>query len=874
MEACESPAQGEDVQGSSSAPHRGKAGSSFAIRSGYSGLINISWPVMATSFRAATAPTHVQDASYFAADASIVLVGIRGAGKSTLAIIASTAMKRSMLDMEQVFQQSAGISSSGYKKRHGAAACHGRQAEILKFVLKHHPTDCVIVCSWVERDVQTLLQAFAATNPVIHVLRESKAIQEHLKIQDSSRMMDLMNASGAIFRSCTNLEFFNVTESTMPSKGSVDVAWTRSPGPYLTLKRAERHFLKFISLVMPGSIPFIESAFPLASLATEERHFTYAVTISMSTMLSTDFDIEDIETGADSIQIVVDHLRTRQSSPSIGEICSPDSATAAEISRVVGMIRRSTVLPVILHVLPPENLSATTQEQRFYLDLVAHGLRIAAEYVTVDMGLPDVEISRLVAAKRRCKVIATAVVRHAESDHWNSPTWKNQHRRAQDFGCDLVRLIRPASTIEDNFAVGHFKGTIALGVESSIPIIAYNSGPRGRHSACFNAILTSVAPDRNIQLPQNFDELPCLTAFEATRALFSSFIFDPMKLYVFGAKVDYSLSPAMHNAALKGCGIPHRYEPFSTGSLNEIEELVRDPFFAGASVGLPFKVSILRLVDSLSPHAKAIGAANTLIPVRQLCPDGTVPDADILLKRANRSGPVKCLFGENTDWIGIRACIRRGLSPANAVRSTSCGMVVGAGGMARAAVYAMLQLGVRNIAIHNRTTENAEKLILHFSGLMTRHELPLLGPVADGQTRFHIIRSLQDPWPEDYKPPTIIISCIPTHGIGDVPAPNFTVPETWIGSPTGGVIIELGYKDLDTPLLRQARREAHRGWVTMDGLDLLPEQGFAQFELFTGRRAPRRLMRRAAIRAYPKQDGQESAMEMQSRLTSIPEQEP
>ncbi|KAM3426005.1 hypothetical protein NHJ13734_009735 [Beauveria thailandica] len=95
----------------------------------------------------------------------------------------------------------------------------------------------------------------------------------------------------------------------------------------------------------------------------------------------------------------------------------------------------------------------------------------------------------------------------------------------------------------------------------------------------------------------------------------------------------------------------------------------------------------------------------------------------------NRAGEVRAFYGENTDWVGIKACIQSGLSPAN-----------------------------------------AEKVVAHFQNLLKR-DTDLL--INGTEVRFHILKTRDDPWPADYRAPTILISCIPTHQIGDEPAPNF-----------------------------------------------------------------------------------------------------
>lgn len=647
----------------------------------------------------------------FDPDASIVLTGIRGAGKSTLAIIASSAMKRKVIDAERVFQEATGLPSPVYKKSYGLADYHSRQTEILQSLFTRFRSNAIIVCSWMERNVQAILRDVSHSNPIIYVVRDTTAIKEYLKVPDDARLKDVLDASGIVFRRYSHFEIFNVSEDLVKKNQteSVDGFMTeldqRSPAPYLTLKRAERHFLKFLSLILPtGTIPFIESAFPLASIPTEDRQFTYAVSVPLSVLLAKHVDIEDIETGADAIEIVVDDLVHPLSPKTAHGHLSPEHA--GEISRVLGDIRRNTVIPILYHVVLPGSALEDEACKSLYLAYLRHGLRLAVEYMTVDLRLEDGHIAHL--AKGRTKLVANLQWTETPAPSWKAPIWTSYYRKAQKLGCDLVRLTRPAGHYPENFEVAQLRARIEDLGEPKLPLITYNTGRKGRNSSCFNQVLTSVLPAGSTATAasQDIEEIyskPSITALQATQGLYSSFVYDPMKLYVIGGYVSYSLSPAMHNAALSACGIPHHYRAHNTESIGSLQELVMDPNFAGASISLPFKVEIISITHSLSRHARAIGAVNTLIPIRSLNEDGTVPEDARLFHCRNRAGPIKALYGENTDWIGIRACIRRGLSPANAVRSNNCGLVIGAGGMARAAVYAMLQLGVKNICVFNRT---------------------------------------------------------------------------------------------------------------------------------------------------------------------------
>ena len=208
----------------------------------------------------------------------------------------------------------------------------------------------------------------------------------------------------------------------------------------------------------------------------------------------------------------------------------------------------------------------------------------------------------------------------------------------------------------------------------------------------------------------------------------------------------------------------------------------------------------------------------------------------------NRAGQIAAWHGDNTDFVGIKVCLGRSLTPRNVIQPKTSGLVVGAGGMARAAVYAMLQLGCRNVFIYNRTTSNARAVAQHFNNWVAESTSGRRSTSAD---LVQVLESLNDPWPASVNMPTMVVSCVTHERLENNPGAQFEMPKQWLQSPSGGVVVEMAYMTQQTALTKQIRAfRASTGlpWVIVSGVDTLIEQAVAQFQIFTGRAAPRARM--------------------------------
>jgi len=265
---------------------------------------------------------------------------------------------------------------------------------------------------------------------------------------------------------------------------------------------------------------------------------------------------------------------------------------------------------------------------------------------------------------------------------------------------------------------------------------------------------------------------------------------------LFGNPVGHSLSPRMHRTAYEEMGIPARYDACRVENAGEIVPMMKSLGIDGASVTLPFKEAVIGSLDEITESARTIGAVNTIV---------------------NREG---MLIGDNTDWIGLLRDLRDHVQIEGKTFA-----VLGAGGMARAAVFGLLQEGGIPV-IFNRTPERGTALARAFNSL----SLPL--------------EALDDFRAE---------ALIQTTPVGMAPDTDRSPLKREILT-NFCYVMDAIYNPLTTKLLRDAKE---MGCLTINGVGLFVHQGAEQIRIWTGREPPLAAMRQTVL----------AALQIDSRLT-------
>lgn len=255
---------------------------------------------------------------------------------------------------------------------------------------------------------------------------------------------------------------------------------------------------------------------------------------------------------------------------------------------------------------------------------------------------------------------------------------------------------------------------------------------------------------------------------------------------IIGNPVEHSLSPQMHNSAYKALGIDNEFvyvaANVKSADIQKAIEAARVLHIKGVTVTIPYKTNAMQYVDSIDETAQKIGAINTIV---------------------NNDGK---LTGINTDWIGVLTPLEKLTNLENKKVA-----IIGAGGFAHAAVFATTSKKAF-VTIYNRTEDKAKELAKKF-----QCECASLEKIADIQNADIIINATS----VGMETETSIIHKELLH--------------------KHQIVFDAVYAPYETKLIQMAREKKA---TVIHGTELLLFQGAAQFELFTGKKAPIDIMRK------------------------------
>nr|GAT58910.1 predicted protein [Mycena chlorophos] len=701
--------------------------------------------------------------------ASILLIGMRGSGKTFTAQIAASTLSWTCLDADQYFEEKHPIGVREFVQQYGWPAFRDAEMAILKELVAAHPTNYVISLGGgvVETPAaRDLLREYGRTKgPVVHIMRPIDEVVEYLGAEAArpaygEPITDVFERRAPWFKECASHEFVN--------RVAIDTS-------LVGFRHEVLRFFKHIT----GQQPNLAS-----NLDAGKRSYFLSLTFpDITPALS---HIDDLTQGVDALELRVDLLSDLTTfENSIPPIVYVKDQVAA--------LRRATSLPLIFTVRTVSQGGAfpdNATEEAF--DLLKLAFALGVEYVDVEITLPDHMVRQLIARKGNSRIIASW---HdwTGSAKWDGSVISEKYEIAHRVG-DIVKIIGKAESLADNFALFSFVSKVGNRADTK-PFIALNMGLDGQMSRILNP---TFSPVTHPLLPTK--AAPGQLSFaEIQKALHLLGQLPAQRFWLFGNPIAYSMSPTLHNTAFEVLGLPHVYGLQETSEVGqEIKATITAPDFGGASVTIPFKLDVIPLLDKLSPAAEAIGAVNTIIPVRT--------------DKNNR-----ILYGDNTDWLGMRQAIQSRVGTIHAA------LVIGAGGTARAAIYALHSLGAKKIYLFNRTRRHAETLAEAFPHANVE-PLDKLGV-----------------WPDGIVPPNVIVSTVPasaTTTANESGALNLG-PELFLYKDGPAVVLDMAYKPAQTPLLGLGE-EAGDNWSSVRGLDVLLEQGYVQFELWTGRQCPKR----------------------------------
>lgn len=270
--------------------------------------------------------------------------------------------------------------------------------------------------------------------------------------------------------------------------------------------------------------------------------------------------------------------------------------------------------------------------------------------------------------------------------------------------------------------------------------------------------------------------------------------------YLFGHPINHSMSPLLHQVIYKDLNLRWAQLPLDSTDMNLFLGLMKDPKFYGASVTMPHKVAIIPHLDEITPEGREVGACNTIF-VRE------------------RNGK-RIYCGTNTDVVGIRDAFYQNVENPDAVFHGRPAMVLGGGGAARSAVYALHKwMQASKIYLVNRDKSEVDAVIEECATKGYGDKLVHISTVEEA---------------ERLEGPGAVVACVPNFSPKtEQEKVARSITEVLLKKQHKGAMLEMCYHP--TPWTELASIAEENGWKLILGTDALIWQGLEQDKYWTGK---------------------------------------
>jgi 3-dehydroquinate dehydratase / shikimate dehydrogenase len=440
------------------------------------------------------------------------------------------------------------------------------------------------------------------------------------------------------------------------------------------------------------------------------------------------------------------------------------------------------------------SLSEESREEGERIALLKEAVCLGADYVDVELdtgeSLYRALLARVSAHGNRTRVI---ISHHDFGKTPSFKTLKDIFHGCVDRDASVTKIVTLARNPEDNFKV---LSLIPYARNMKKDIIAFCMGEQGRESRIMAPLLGCHINFASLNeglasAPGQFTvgEMEDVLNLAGSDVCQDGKLSTPRGVKIFGLlgnPVKQSLSPLMHDAALRAMKIAGKYLPFCIRDIASALRGIRSIGIRGVSITMPHKIAAIEYLDEVDGDAQKIGAVNTIV---------------------NDNGR---LNGLNTDWIGIIQSFREFTDIKGRVFA-----ILGAGGTARAAVFGIKREGGIPL-IFNRNAQRGESLARQWS-------CPFYPLTELGRVRADCLINTT---------PVGMMPSTDESPVCDEVLANYR----WV--------MDVIYNPLKTRLIRDAEKA---GCITISGLGTFVHQGAEQIRLWTGREAPRELMKQVVM---------------------------